>query len=115
VTLSVRTVIGSELTAVCGDAVDGRDPFLYDIELLRAKERLLEQFELFPERKYPPMPVKPSTRLVVIVNGERVDSTLFQPHTPEDVGKQAQYVAQSLAEGYTFNKQGGRSRKRRTK
>jgi len=35
-----------------------RDPYLYDVELLRAKERLLEQFELFPERNYPPVPPK---------------------------------------------------------
>jgi len=88
------------------------DPYLYDIELLR--HRKLQQLEMFPERNFPPV-AEPAIRLVTILNGVRVDTFISPEATPEEIGGHAKYVAQSLAEGYTFNMQGGRSRKRRTK
>ena len=36
--------------------MDGRDPYLYDVELIR--QRKLEQLELYPEMGYPPLPEK---------------------------------------------------------
>ena len=46
-------------------------------------------------------------RLVVVLDGIRVDSLIHEPNA-EKVAKHAAYVARSLAEGWRFNMQGGR-------